>query len=465
MTEEERKFATVGDVLRWATRLPLLPPGDDRAAVPAALAEVNWNHVLWLGRSNRVLLHLIAALERTGVIGDCPSDVVAQLHDYRSVIRLGVMARARDACLVQDLLGEHGIPVIPIDAWGSALGVSAMRDLVEIDSWLAFLVPPQEKDRAHKLLLKAGHPVALDSGRLFKGDSRPVLLNSGLARHVDAARFWNRSRMFEVGGREMRGLSVGHGLLLRFPSLVSPDTVTLAQAFEIVARWRAITPDIWSEMWADATALDCTMQLLTAIREGHRKLQLPVPRRWSADGADPPVSRPESVVNEAVARLPVAPFWPTPVRVMRRMLEFAGTGSEDIVFDLGCGDGRIPIFAAQHFGARGVGIDLAPVRIEEANANASRKNLGNRVKFVCADIFSVHLAEATIVCLYLLPSFYPTLAEHFRSRLRPGTRIVSHDYFFPGWAPEKSEIVRTAPLKVSQIYLWRMPGESSPTGS
>jgi SAM-dependent methyltransferase len=144
------------------------------------------------------------------------------------------------------------------------------------------------------------------------------------------------------------------------------------------------------------------------------------------------------------------PYVPTPQPVVQRMLEVAKVGNNDIVYDLGCGDGRMVITAAKERGARGVGIDLNPQRIAEAKANAQSAGVSDKVKFIQGDLFKADFADATVVTLYLLPSVNQQLRPQLWKQLKVGTRVVSHDFDMgPEWPPEKVE-------KVSgkTIYYW-----------
>ena len=147
------------------------------------------------------------------------------------------------------------------------------------------------------------------------------------------------------------------------------------------------------------------------------------------------------------------PFVPTREEVVEEMLRVAGTGANDIVYDLGCGDGRIPIIAAAKFGARGVGIDIDPERIREANENARAAKVTDRVRFIRQDLFKADISEATVVTLYLLPEVNRRLKPKLLKELKPGTRIVSHDFSMGAdWPPE-----RTVKLGGDTIYFWRIP--------
>lgn len=142
--------------------------------------------------------------------------------------------------------------------------------------------------------------------------------------------------------------------------------------------------------------------------------------------------------------------------VVAEMLRLAAVGPDDLVYDLGCGDGRIVITAAKRYGARGVGIDLDPARIREARANAERAGVSHLVRFVEGDLFETDLRDATVVTLYLGEDVNRRLRPKLLRELRAGARIVSHDYDLGDWAPAASAEV---PLvnRVHRVYLWRVP--------
>jgi tRNA G37 N-methylase Trm5 len=160
-----------------------------------------------------------------------------------------------------------------------------------------------------------------------------------------------------------------------------------------------------------------------------------------------------AVAGQATATKPLRDpdviYVPTPQEVVDAMLVLANVTGKDVVYDLGSGDGRIPITAAQKYGARGVGIDINPERIKEANANLAKANVGDKVKFLNQDLFETDISEATVVTLYLLPSLNLKLMPTLK-KLKPGTRIVSHSFDMGNeWPPEKTQDVggRT-------IYYW-----------
>ena len=151
-------------------------------------------------------------------------------------------------------------------------------------------------------------------------------------------------------------------------------------------------------------------------------------------------------------RSPDVIFVPTPNDVVNKMLEMARVTAKDVVYDLGCGDGRIVITAAQKYGARGVGVDIDPQRIKEARQNASRGKVNDKVRFIEADLFETDISEATVVTLYLLTELNLKLRPKLMTDLQPGTRVVSHAFAMGDWKPERTENVDG-----STVYLWRIP--------
>jgi ribosomal protein L11 methylase PrmA len=134
------------------------------------------------------------------------------------------------------------------------------------------------------------------------------------------------------------------------------------------------------------------------------------------------------------------------------MLKLANVTAKDVVYDLGCGDGRIPITAAKSFGARGVGIDIDPQRIKEASENLKTAGVGDKVKFMNADLFETNISEATVVTLYLLPDLNVKLRPRLWDELKPGTRVVSHQFDMGTWKPEK-RLESNGRL----VYFWTIP--------
>jgi SAM-dependent methyltransferase len=146
------------------------------------------------------------------------------------------------------------------------------------------------------------------------------------------------------------------------------------------------------------------------------------------------------------------PYVPSPEEVVSGLLKLADVHKGDVVFDLGCGDGRIVITAAKDFGARGVGVDLNPERIKEANENAKKAGVTDMVSFREGDLFQANLDGATVVTLYLLPSVNLKLKPKLLHDLKPGTRVVSHSFDMGDWKPDK-----TVEVNGRNLYLWIIP--------
>jgi SAM-dependent methyltransferase len=153
---------------------------------------------------------------------------------------------------------------------------------------------------------------------------------------------------------------------------------------------------------------------------------------------------------------PGAPFVPTPLPVVERMLELAKVTPGDVVYDLGSGDGRVVITAAQRYGARGVGIEINPVWVRDARRFAEQLGVTDKVTFRIEDLFTTDLREATVVTLYLYPAMNRKLAPRLLAELKPGARIVSHEYGIGDWPPDKTEeMVVNGTRHV--IHFWTVP--------
>jgi len=150
------------------------------------------------------------------------------------------------------------------------------------------------------------------------------------------------------------------------------------------------------------------------------------------------------------------PYVPTPDRVVDEMLQMAQVDGDDILYDLGSGDGRIPITAAQRFGTRGVGIDLNPERVKEAKENAVKAQVTDKVEFLVGDIFKTDFSEATVLYLYLFPEVNLKLRSTIME-MKPGTRVVSHNYDMGDWVPEQTKKLKMPNGREHTIYLWRVP--------
>ena len=170
------------------------------------------------------------------------------------------------------------------------------------------------------------------------------------------------------------------------------------------------------------------------------------------------LSRPGAAVEEV-------PYITTPDNVTLAMLELAGVGARDFVIDLGSGDGRIVIVAAKRFGARGLGVEIVPDLVQQSRENARRAGVADRTEFREQDLFKTDLAPASVVTLYLLPDVNLQLRPALLA-LRPGTRVVSHDWDMGEWKPDRSVSVAAPEKKIgreksSRVHLWIVPARVS----
>lgn len=168
----------------------------------------------------------------------------------------------------------------------------------------------------------------------------------------------------------------------------------------------------------------------------------------------PVASRAQTSVFPPPVQLDV-PYVPTPQDVVDRMLELAKVTAEDYVMDLGCGDGRILVTAAAKYGARGYGVDINPVRIAEANANAVKAKVTDKVQFEIKDLFKTPIEKASVIAMYLLPSVMLQLRPKILADLKPGSRLVSHDFHMDDWEPDYQES-----MSDHDIFHWIVPARA-----
>ena len=159
--------------------------------------------------------------------------------------------------------------------------------------------------------------------------------------------------------------------------------------------------------------------------------------------------------NQAPTRPPDIHYTPTRQNIAEAMLTMADVSNDDVVYDLGSGDGRLPILAAQLHGARGVGIEIDPRLVAVGRANATQAGVAERVTFVEGDLLTADISKATVVTLYLSTSLMRQIEPKLKSELRPGARIVSHQFRFQNWPAD-----RTLRVDAAEIFLWRLRPEA-----
>lgn len=170
-----------------------------------------------------------------------------------------------------------------------------------------------------------------------------------------------------------------------------------------------------------------------------------------------PQQTPEVLQVPTPQKSPEVPYVPTPQTVVDEMLKLASVTKDDVVYDLGSGDGRIVITAAKKYGARGLGVDINPERVKEADANAVQAGVTDRVKFVAQDLFETNLKEASVITLYLLPAVNLRLRPKLWNELKPGSRVVSHSFDMGDWKPNK-----TVEIEGTKIHFWVIPDKAAP---
>lgn len=179
-------------------------------------------------------------------------------------------------------------------------------------------------------------------------------------------------------------------------------------------------------------------------------------RAQDPDTTSPPVAPPPPSIPDTTTDADV-PFVRSPKEIVVRMLELANVTSDDVVYDLGSGDGRIPIMAAQRYGARSVGIEIKPDLVEKARDRAQQTVVEDLVEFRQGDLFKADISEATVVTLYLLPEVNRKLRPRLFEQLAPGTRVVSHGFDMGAW--EADDIVK---YEDTYLFLWTIPEEVPP---
>ncbi len=168
-----------------------------------------------------------------------------------------------------------------------------------------------------------------------------------------------------------------------------------------------------------------------------------------------------AVVQQQVFH-PEVPFVPTPHEVVAEILRLADVGKADVLYDLGCGDGRIVVTAAKKYGCRGIGIDIDPERIQDSQKNAAKEGVEDKVRFIESDLFDADISEASVVTLYLLSRVNIRLRPKLLADLKPGTRVVSHDFDMDEWEADEISYIEDD-WETHSIFFWIIPADVSGT--
>ena len=154
----------------------------------------------------------------------------------------------------------------------------------------------------------------------------------------------------------------------------------------------------------------------------------------------------------------IVPYVPTPQEVVERMLELAGVKKGDVVYDLGSGDGRIVVTAAKKYGVKAIGFEIDPERIKESHENIKKAGVGNLVEIRQQDIRTVDLSQASVLTMYLLPEVNLMIRPNIWKQMKPGSRVVSHDFDMGDWKALKTENIKDASGWDHTLYLWHVEG-------
>ncbi len=388
----------------------------------------DWTRLLWLARVNRGLLFLAHGLAGGQLRLACPAEIRTSLDELRAVAHLQALARASEIARLGDVLQQHGVAWAVADDWMFTQCFAPDRPLAETTEAIQLLVREGDLPQARAALAIAGHREANRSFEVAALGHTPVKLVATVA-----------------APQSVRGPSIAGRVLPRLPDAEWLHVLTHDHSppprFDLLRAWQTVY--LAHAAGGAATAAPAVAE---ALNHSRRILGLPAPTDISTP-----------LPAGAGGALPITPFVPTPEIVVKRMLALAETTAGDTVLDLGSGDGRVVLAAARDFGARASGIDRDPALIARAQEQAEQAGLGARARFLCADLFAADVTGASVICLYLLPPIYAPVRERLLRNARPGTRVVSHDYFFPDWPPEKTALVRTSPARMAQIYLWRIP--------
>jgi hypothetical protein len=424
-----------------------------RLESPVALPSQAWPTAIWLARRHGVLSHLAAAVE-AGRVDPPSASTRSQLQVWSRFSAFQYLAHCREALTLQAALAECGVAGILVSASTLSRQFHDNPERYSRRSAVTVLVAREERAAVDTHLRTLGYPMTADGlDRVVEFGRSPI--------RVQPRESWPAVRPRQSVWGDPVALEwwshVTHTLTMR-------RTWPLSAALDVVAIAARVSEDDWRELATTARASDALLAQLAVTRHCFDVFDLPHPTGVGHAGSAqapqlPPAFSRHGIDPEDVAppRADLGVYSPTPDVVVEAMLALAGVTTTDVVYDLGCGDGRLVVTAARQFGARAVGVEQDPDRADLARTRAQSAGVSDRVRIDVGDLRSVDLGDASVVCLYLAPSAYAELQVWLRSVLRPGTRVVSHEMSFAGWAPEEAAVVAWGGVRASLIYLWKIP--------
>jgi SAM-dependent methyltransferase len=425
----------------------------ERLERPIALPPETWPSAIWLAQRHGVLTHLAAAVH-AGIVCPPAASVGEQLQTWSRASAFAYLAQCREVQTLESVLADFEVAGTVVSACTLARRFHSNPERYSRRSALTLLVPLQDRAAVEAHLGALGYSMVADGRRDLVEFGRSQI-------RVRAREEWPVVRPIHLVGRDPVALEwwshVTHALTLR-------RTWSLSAALDVVATASRVDTDEWRTLGTSLTPSDALVAQMAVTRHCFDVLDLPYPAGLSrVDSTTQARLRtafshhglePEDVV---APQADLGVYSPTPDLVVEAMLALAGVTAGDVVYDLGCGDGRLVVTAARQFGARAVGVEQDPDRADLARTCAQSAGVSDRVRIDVGDLRSVDLSDASVVCLYLAPSAYAELQLWLRSALRPGTRVVSHEMSFAGWAPEDAAVVGWGGVRASLIYLWRIP--------
>lgn len=477
-------------------------PAWGTSEVSNGCANVNWTHLLWLARRSHGLLFVAEALRTEAK--NYPVEIRNQLEAYRECNLLNGLARVRELCRLHDKFTQSGVTPVIASNVAFAQCYWDPPELREVGPKSLFYIQANERPRAEEVLRELGYKSVISSLELSSTERSWIYLREKLGDRKDTSReILHDARAWDVGTRRLLVPSPAGWLLHLCWQAQRQQWSDLRSLYDIGVLLKK-TPSLdWNEIWERALRVQLTADVIVSVALSCRTAKLELPTKLAQEMQRAPAlarfverltsdhpqifgwrqtladqvrrqptpwrkilycgqeirrrirSRDKYDTESENALTPYGLYTPTPPVVADAMLDLAEVRHDDIVCDLGCGDGRIVTLAAEKFGCRGIGIDSDAKRISEAQALARRRGLHDRVTFIHRDLLQTSIRGATVVCIYLQGFVYEKVRRKIE-REAPGCRVVSHDFTFSRWLPEKTAIIRASPLRVSQIYLWRL---------